>query len=193
MYHPIKIHTVILCLSLYGVTINAQTKFEREYRIKESEAPKLATKFISQGFPDQKIKWYIEESHEGKTFEAKTYYKKNKYSIEFNTQGNVLDIEKKIPFQSLEKNLKDKITTTLKTLFVKHRILKTQIQWKGDQKELLQLLNNTYKDNYPELYEIVIRGKKEKTFKQYELLMNPEGKAIRVLEIIQRTSDNLEF
>ncbi|GAA4274848.1 hypothetical protein GCM10022258_41440 [Aquimarina gracilis] len=177
----------------FGITLQAQTKFEREYRIKKHEAPKAAVAFISKGFSEKKVKWYVEESQDGKTFEAKTNYKKNKYSIEFDTLGNILDIEKKVSFQSLQNVLKSKIISSLNSLFVKHKILKVQIQWKGDQENLLKLIKDTKKENYSELYEIVIKGKKQRTFKMYEILFDSEGKALKVLEIIQRPSDNLEL
>ena len=119
--------------------------------------------------------------------------KKNKYSIEFDTLGNVLDIEKKVAFQALQNEVKNKIISSLNSLFIKHKILKVQIQWKGDQESLLKLITDSKKVKFPELYEIVVKGKKQRAFKLYEILFDPEGKAMKVLEIIQRPSDNLEF
>ncbi len=193
MLRFLKVNIVLFCIGFYGITINAQTKFEREYRIKPHEIPKPAGKFINQVFEGQKIKWYAEESQDGKTFEAKTTYKKNKYSIEFDTHGNVIDVEQKVSFQSLEDGLKSKIRLTFNTLFTKHIILKTQIQWKGDANTLFQLLKNQNAVGYTQLYEIIVKAKKEDTYKMYEVLVDSDGKAIKVLEIVQRTSDNLEF
>ncbi|MDY8137326.1 hypothetical protein [Aquimarina sp. 2201CG5-10] len=173
---------------------HAQTKFEREYRIKVENIPKKAKDFIDQCFFHQKTKWYAEESQDGKTIEAKTLYNDHKYSIEFSTDGNVLDVEKKIKFDNLKTAHKNQITTTLKELFSKYKIIKTQIQWKADNHVLVSLIKDGYTNKQYSLhYEMVIKAKKEKGYHLYEVLFTPNGEAIKILKIVQRNSDNLQF
>ncbi|MBQ0732713.1 hypothetical protein [Aquimarina celericrescens] len=190
-----KIKVIFFCFYLIGVSaVKAQTKFEREYRINAEEAPKAAVTFINDAFDAQKVKWYAEESQDGKTFEAKICYLKIKHSIEFDILGHLIDVERKIKFKSLERELKNKIISTLDNLFTKHKIIKTQIQWKGNPEELLQSIKKQDKNNLPyQLYEIVVKAKKDTVFKMYEILFDINGKTQKVLEITQRPTDNLEF
>ncbi len=191
----VKIKTIFLYCYLLGIlTMKAQTKFEKEYRVKAENAPVPAVTFIHQAFQEKKVKWYAEESQDGKTFEAKICYQKIKHSIEFDPLGNVIDVERKVPFTSLESEVKNNILSTLNHLFKKHKILKTQIQWQGDPEELLQSINKQDKNNLPnQLYEIVLKAKKESVFKMYEILFDGSGNTKKVLEITQRPTDNLEF
>ncbi len=178
----------------YGFTTYGQIKFEREYRIKPEQVPGAAMTFIDSCFKEQKVKWYVEESQDGKTYEAKTFFNNTKYSIEFDTIGNPLDVEQKIAFKRLKNDLKNDITATLDALFVKHQIIKTQIQWKADRETLLKLIKNSSStESYALHYEIILKAKKEGVFKKYEILFDSSGTAQKVLEITQRPTDNLEF
>ncbi len=179
------------CNSFLGVL--GQVKFEREYRIKVDEVPKPAIDFMDIAFDSKRIKWYAEESQDGKTVEGKTRDNHLKYSIEFDTLGNPIDVEMKVPFNMLKENLKNAINNSLDSIYIKHKILKTQIQWKADPKTLVLLIKNQYKNDFDEHYEIVIKAKKKTIFKRYELLFDQNGKVIKELEIIQRNTDNIEF
>ena len=70
----------------------SQEKFEREFRISKEEVPQKAQNFIKQCEFDKKVKWYMEESQDGKAIEAKSYKKNYKYSVEFDMKGNVLEL-----------------------------------------------------------------------------------------------------
>ncbi len=190
-----KIRYYITLIGIILTThIHGQTKFEREYRIKVENVPQEAKDFTDLCFPNQKIKWYAEESHEGNTIEAKTLYHKHKYSIEFTTSGDIQDVEKEIKFGNLNPEHKSEIMYTLEKLFSKYKIIKTQIQWKADNDVLISLIKEGHTNKQYSLhYEIVLKGKKEKGYRIYEVLCTPNGEMIKVLEIVQRNSDNMQF
>ncbi|TSE11343.1 hypothetical protein [Aquimarina algiphila] len=178
----------------FTVFATAQTKYEREYRIQPDIVPPKALSFIDSCFFKNTIRWYAEESQDGKTIEAKTKKNRARFSIEFDTLGNPIDIEKTIHFKTLPKEIKTNITHSLDSVFTKYTIVKTQIQWKADRQTLLSLMQEkASKDSYTTLYEIVIKGKREKNYHLYEVLIDPKGTIIKFLEIVQRNSDNIQF
>ncbi|MHA7057660.1 hypothetical protein ACWGOQ_0010605 [Aquimarina sp. M1] len=172
----------------------SQNKHEKEYRIKSSNVPTLALDFMKQGPFDKKIKWYAEESQDGNSIEAKTCYKKRKYSIEFDTDGNPQDIEQKVSFLSVPENVRKQIKSSLDSIFIKSKVKKTQKQWVGTRSTLISLINKkTTTENYKLNYELVIRGKKEKQYRYYELLYNDTGVLLRILKIVSSNTDNLIY
>ncbi|GAA0729319.1 hypothetical protein GCM10009430_39400 [Aquimarina litoralis] len=176
------------------LSVNAQNKIEKEYRIKPSQVPKEALDFIKKCPFKKKIKWYIEESQNGKSIEAKTFYQKRKYSIEFTSEGEPEDIEIKIPFSELSIDLKKTIQSSLDSIFAKSKIKKTQVQWVSDRATLISLINKkNVKAAYATNYELIVKGKKEKHSHYYELLYSNDGVLLKMLRVVNDNTDNLLY
>ncbi|WP_439127501.1 hypothetical protein [Polaribacter sp.] len=187
---------LILILSFISLqNFFAQEKFEKEYRVKEKEVPKLAAKILQQWNFPKKVKWYAEESNLGKTFEAKTCFNKHKYSFEFNEKGEILDVEKKVKLKSLSIKEQQVIEKVLTKIFKKYRIKKIQIQYSGSEnaiyKQIFQL--NTTQQKPVIKYEIVVKGKKDNKKENFEILINQQGKIEQLMKIKSILSLNLEF
>lgn len=184
----------ILLILLVNCKVFAQQKFEREYRVKEREVPKKSVDFVHQCNFKKKVKWYVEESQDGTTFEAKVYKKKHLYSIEFLENGTLLDVEKKVKFSKLPKDIKKRIHKTLATTFKKYHIKKTQKQWKGNSEKLIQFITKKKKATKEETaFEIVVKGRKNKKYHLFEILFNHKGEILKKLQFSPINSDNLEF
>jgi hypothetical protein len=165
-----------------------------ESRIKAEEAPLKAREFIKRCGLKDKINWYLEKSQQGKSYEAKTSLRNRSFSIEFDTLGNVQDVESTIPFKSLNEPLKNTIEKKFNALFVKYKIKKNQIQWQGDEDVLIELITTGKTEQpYSLSYEIELKAKKEDFMKYYQVLFNEHGEVLEELEIIQSRSENLEF
>lgn len=185
---------LLICMLFTYADSKGQTKFEREYRMNPDEVPEEALTFIKLCFPENSIKWYTEESQDGKTIEAKTRYQNHKYSIEFDLLGNVLDVERTIRFKTLSPIIAKNICTSLDSVFLKYKIVKTQMQWKADKEVIQQLVQKSnIQGDYQLQYELILKGKKEKGYQSYEVLLSKSGRVIKVLPIAQRNSDNIEF
>ncbi len=186
-----------LCVLFFLVSFAAfsQFKFEKEDRVSSGEVPKKAIDFIEKCNFTKKIKWYKEESQLGKTFEAKTCFKKHKYSIEFDTAGTIIDAEVTIKFAKLPSEIQLNIKKTLATVFKKFKIEKTQIQYSGSESGIYKAMFDLKTIHEKELpkYEIVIKGKKAKTYARYEFLFNEKGAVLKELKFVSENSDNLEF
>lgn len=185
---------VALILSMVPKLTSAQQKIEREYAIKPAQVAEQALKFVNQAFDGQRIRWYAEESQKGKSIEAKVKQDGTIYSIEFDEQGNLQDIETLIKFRSLPEKLQQAIMNTLDADFTRIKIYKVQRQWTGADATLQQLLANKKPiEKYTTRYELVIRGNKDKSTSDYEVLVDDEGTLISKSKIIQKDTPHLLF
>lgn len=184
----------LLILTVDGISFS-QEKFEREYRVAPSEVPEKSLQIVKNWDFKNRVKWYAEESNEGKTFEAKVKHEKYKYSIEFSDNGNLIDVEKEVAFSELEENIQKKIKNNLRNKYRKYKFRKTQIQYKGIPSDLknIFLKQPTNHINTRLFYEIVIKAKKDKMYSLYELLVDDNGDLLKELKFKASSFVNLEF
>ena len=190
----INCFTFLLMLFL-SASVLCQVKFEREYRLKSTEVPEKAFHIIEMWKFKKKVKWYAEESQDGKTYEAKVCYKRKKHSIEFKENGDLIDVEKTVKFSELKEEIQRNIEKTLSEKFKKFRIKKVQIQYKGAESAIyakLFQLKSIHEEIIPK-YEIILKGKNEKRFKNFEILFNKDGVIEKKILIKSTDSTNLEF
>ncbi|MDP5105474.1 MAG: hypothetical protein NWQ31_04810 [Polaribacter sp.] len=187
--------TILIVLSIFHFSFFAQQKFEKEYRVKPNEIPLKSLQIIKMWNFEKKVKWFAEESNDGKTFEAKVVYKRDRYSIEFSEEGQILDVEKKVKFSELSSEIQRKIKENLSKKFKKYRIKKVQIQYSGTEtaiyNEVFQL--KTTHERAKINFEIILKAKKENDYALYEILADNKGILIKELKFKQESSLNLEF
>jgi hypothetical protein len=176
------------------INANAQQKFERESRLKPDKVPKQAMQFIEAVDMNTRWKWYFEENFEGNSVEAKTKYSGRRYSVEFDTSGNIQDVEVQIPWNELDENVRRNILKSLDSLYLRHSIIKIQIQYSAEEPVLLAILNNKAEFSESGIqYETEVKGRKTGRPKLYEITFTKEGKLKDISEIIFRSTDNLEY
>ncbi|MFT7442881.1 MAG: hypothetical protein ACI9Q3_001258 [Maribacter sp.] len=187
--------TILIVLAIFHFSFFAQQKFEKEYRINSNEIPVRSLQIIKMWNFKKKVKWFAEESNDGKTFEAKVVYKRHRYSIEFSEEGQILDVEKKVKFSELSGEIQRKIKENLSKKFKKYRIKKVQVQYSGTEtaiyNEVFQLKTTHESTNIN--FEIVLKAKKENDYALYEILTDNKGNLIKELKFKQESSLNLEF
>jgi hypothetical protein len=172
----------------------SQSKYENEKRIKQEEVPQAALTFSQKIAFNKRIKWYKEVSQQGVSFELKTKYKGLRYSIEFDTTGQIQDVEKTIKLKSLDQKTVTTIETSLKEQFQKYKIIKVQKQWVSDPATLVELIEyNATQQAYELKYELVLKGLKDGHKDYFEVLIDANGAIEQILRIVQRNSANLEF
>ncbi|MBE0653074.1 MAG: hypothetical protein IH594_04725 [Bacteroidales bacterium] len=177
----------------------SQEKFEREYRIDYQNVPHKAALFARKCFDDSRIKWYAEESQQGKTIEAKTRGRLPRYSIEFDVDGTLLDVEKTVKFDDLELEVRNNINLSLEEKFRSYKVKKVQIQWIGSNETLIELIStgrseSPYNQNYELIVVAKILGEKyPKGTQLYEILLGSDGRIQKVSRIIPVGNDNLDF
>ncbi|MBW8361204.1 MAG: hypothetical protein K0M56_03340 [Kaistella sp.] len=190
-----KLFSILLIMGCaYSGTLSAQKKFERESRIKEKDVPAKALRFVDEVAGKNSLKWYREEALTGESIEAKFRHNNAKYSIEFDTSGNVADIEITVDWGSLNPGLREAVELKLKSDCLKHQVIKVQKQYTGSESNLLSMLK-TGADN-PSLtvkYELVVRCSKQRKVSLFEYLFSESGKQISASEIIFKNSSHLVY
>ena len=86
---------LILIGVFIGINVaSSQDKQEREHRIRKSQFPEKALEFIQQQLLDAKrIKYYKEIDGAKRSYEVKFKKDRLKYSVEFDEDGNLEDVE----------------------------------------------------------------------------------------------------
>ena len=195
MYFMKSYFLIIIVFNFFMNEYTAQEKFEKEYRIFSNEVPKKSLQTIKIWKLNNKVKWYAEDSNDGKTFEAKVCFKSYDYSIEFATNGSLLDVEKTIKFSELPIQTQQKLKETLAKKFVKFKIKKVQIQYTGTEMQIYKAIfqQKIIQTKAVVHYEIICKAKLKNTYALYELLFTENGDIIKELIFKSLNSLNLEF
>lgn len=179
-----------------GQVIFSQEKFEREYRIQESEVPKKAILFMEQIHTIKKTRWYAEENISFHSYEAKVKINNHLHSFEFDSTGVFEDVEILMKSKEIEEKVLQAIHQYLESIFIRYKFLKIQMQFSKLEEEIILMVNQK-KHNYNEIvkkYEIIVKGKKEnEKSKLYEFTFDELGRFLKFDLIVQRNSDNIEF
>jgi hypothetical protein len=189
------LHSVLIMMAAFvWIPCHAQKKYEREYAIKQSAVPEKAVEFVRSVFEKEKIHWYGEESLDATTLEAKLKSGGKQYSIEFDQSGEIQDVELLTKFSRIDPKARETIHKKLKKEFTKYKVVKTQIQYKGNKSNLKKAIQS---EQVPEAvnihYELVLNAVKEKVMNYFEVLCDQNGSVVSIHEIVQRNSDNLIY
>ena len=178
-----------LCLNGFG-----QEKLEKESRLKSSEVPTKARRLVDNILNKKKLKWYLEEGLTEKSIEAKFILMNKKYSVEFDTDGNLQDIEIEVKWNTLTPIQKERIQQKLTTSCQRFAIRKVQEQYLA--KDVIGLIkNNRWNDlnQIPSRHELVVKCKNTSLVKLVEYLFSDKGELISNSNIIFKNATHLEY
>jgi len=170
----ITIATILLSIQVG----HSQYKYEREHRILKSQFPALAIANIEQNVTDfKRIKFYKETDSTKISYEAKLKKDKLWYSIEFNEEGTLEDIEILIKPTDIPNDTYAKILDYLNNNFTKYKIKRLQQQYPSNNEVVEDIFKNAFQNLMlpSNNYEIVVVGKKEKGYLDYEILFDADG------------------
>lgn len=177
-------NTVLMALVFMTILLSSkdgfgQEKWEKESRINSEEVPVISLVFVDSLNFTRKVKWYREEGLAGVSIEAKSKKEGHKISVEFDSTGNIEDIEIQVEWKTLSDGLKDRINTQLDQECLRHKIQKVQIQYSGEPTALLNKMNNGNQSGAVKTnYELVIKCKTTDGVALYEYLVSYEGQVI---------------
>jgi hypothetical protein len=161
----------------------SQSKNEKEERVSVSEFPEVAHSYFN-GISNQvkHIKFYKETDSVKYSFEAKFKLNKLYYSIEFDTIGNLEDIEIIIKEKRIPKLVFKNMMSFFNSNFDKVHIIKIQAQYtnnseKSDQQFINETLNNTTKKN--DYFEIIAEVKQYRNRKLKEFTFKNNGEFVK--------------
>lgn len=194
MFKIFIVYISILLFVFYSTSVNCQQKYEKESRLNHKDVPSVSLEFINTLEIKSRVKWYYEEGLKSKTIEAKFKYNNKRHSVEFDTIGNIQDIEIKMMWKELPSQLKHSIHSQLNSICSRHKISKIQVQYSGSRSILLSVLKNEEKSkNFTKNYEIIAKCVNDKKTELFEYLFSNEGKLLESSLIIFKNSSNLEY
>ena len=158
----------------------SQVKNEKEDRIHASEFPEKTSTYFNTISQDVKyLKYYKETDGSKKSYEVKFKYRREHYSVEFDTLGNLEDIEVVIKKKHIPKEIKTVIWRYFENNFKKTTLVKVQKQYvnttKNTDKQFIRhILEKPF--NKHTHFEIIAEIKTKKTHELREFTFDRNGK-----------------
>ena len=151
----------LIIIFLFPITLFAQS----DKSVSVKNVPQTIPEHILKNYPSHtNVSYFIEKNADTMFYEADFTYLKQKYSLLFDTLGNVFEIEIEISFKKLTESVKKLIEEKFSLDLKKYKIKKAQaVDYRGMM-----------------LYEIQVRGTKNKDVDFYEYYFNRSGKFIKV-------------
>ncbi|NNC62379.1 MAG: hypothetical protein HKO11_08570 [Eudoraea sp.] len=175
-----KYSILILALSFLCCSPTfAQAKYEREFRIRKSQFPQNALEQIEDQIKDaRRLRFYKEIDSATISFEAKFKKDRLHYSVEFNSEGELEDIEVLIKEVDIPTDVFASVSDYLKGNCLNFKIRRLQQQYPVTEK---QKMGKVIRDAFQNLilpyinYEMVVFCKTAAGREEYEYLFNSEG------------------
>lgn len=171
----------------------SQNKIERELGVKPREVPTAAKDWLNDAFEDvRKPKWYLEYSQNGKSYEAKFHYNGHFHSVEFDSSGNVEDVEIEIKEAEVSREVWKEIKAYFESNYEQVKVEKIQRQFTGSKSDLEDFFDEDETEGIVTRYEIVYQGKNN-LWELWEALFDDSGYFVSKLKVQIRPSHNLIF
>jgi hypothetical protein len=168
-------YLALLCaLSSWG-----QAKYEREFRIKKSEFPENAYALIEKEIKEaRRVRFYKEIDSVTVSYEAKFKKDRLHYSAEFNTKGELVDIEVLIKPVDIPEEVFGAISAHVARECENFRIRRLQQQYPiRDDRPIGKVIRDAFQNLIlPYInYELIISCKADAGRVEYEYLFDAEG------------------
>ncbi|WP_411029023.1 hypothetical protein [Spongiimicrobium sp. 3-5] len=191
-------YSLFLILFLFiSFGVFAQNKYEREHRILKKQFPKNALAFVEAKLEGAKrVRFYRELDSAKTSFEVKFKKDRLHYSVEFDENGNLEDVEITISEIDLPNESWANIKAYLNKNFKKTKVRKIQQQYttSGHQTSEETLRNAFQNLLIPSLnYEIIVAGKKRKNFELFEVLFDASGNFIKIRKSLPANYDHVLY
>lgn len=188
--------TVLFFLFFSHLGWGQQSKYEREYRITQEVFPKKAHALLSEYLNQAKrIRFYREIGNAKESYEAKFKRGRLRYSVEFDVDGTLEDVEFIIKESDIPEETWHHILTYLEAHFPKFRLKKIQQQHplfnQNPEKTLHEAFQNLMLPYVN--YELVFSAKRDNLFETYEALFNSEGKLVKLQKSFSPSYDHIQY
>lgn len=190
-----KFFTVWL-LVLVPCIIWCQNKYEQEFRITKSAFPSEALDLVSPYLKDVKrLRFYHEVDSTKKSYEVKFKKDRLRYSIEFDQEGHLEDVEFLIKKVDVPEESWTRIEDYLKNNFQKFRIKKIQQQYPIGENIPETILKQAFQNLILEYinYELIFTSKGEKGYQTYEALFSSSGTLLKLRESLPVSYDHILY
>ena len=171
----------------------SQEKIEKESGIKASQVPSPAKEWLEDAFENvDKPKWYLELSQQGKSYEAKFKYNNHFHSVEFDSLGNVQDVEIELKESELNPEIWKEIQAYFDSDYLEVKVEKIQRHLAGSPSDLEDYFDEEESEGIITRYEIVYQGKND-LWELWEAIFDKNGVFLSKLKVQIRTNHHLIF
>jgi hypothetical protein len=192
-----RFKVLILLFITLGAAAHSQVKYEREFRILREQFPQASLESV-QPYLDgvRKLRFYKEIDSSRRSYEIKFKKDRLHYSVEFNEQEALEDVEVIIKPVDIPEEAWTTITKDLDSKWSKYKVRKIQQQY---PREAFTSDSDTFQKAFqnlilPEIrYEIVVRGKTEDGYRDYELLYDATGDLLLMRESLPPNYDHVLY
>lgn len=187
---------VIWLFALVPCIVSAQNKYEQELRIEKSAFPAKALELVSPYLEDVKrVRFYHEVDSIKKSYEVKFKKDRLRYSIEFDQEGYLEDVEFLIKEVDIPEESWTQIENYLKNNFQKFRIKKIQQQYPVGKNTPETTLKQAFQNLILEYinYELIFTSKGKKGYRTYEALFSSAGKLLKLRESLPVSYDHILY
>ncbi len=190
-----RITFLILVLLATSVLCFGQKKQEQEFRIDKNELPQNVLTELSGYLKEAKrLRFYKELDGEKSSYEVKFKKDRLRYSVEFDENGKLEDVEFIIEPTDIPEDTLEQIARHLISKHGKYRIKKIQQQYlNGDdtQKTLQDAFQNLI---LPDVrYELIIATKDKEGYSEYEITFDALGKHLLTRKSVNTKYDHVLF
>ncbi len=190
--------TILLTFGLFSTAFSQSEKNEVERSVNRNDMPEKVLSIIDEFWPNLRgIKYYEQTDGEETTYEVKFEWQGDQYSIEFSTEGYVLDVEKLITFEDIPESTRNAITRDLDGQFNKFRFTRIQLQFIAadedgvDDSDFIDDILESDSEDYEIRYEIELDGENRRELGSFEMLYNESGTLLEKRRILRRSLDNI--
>jgi hypothetical protein len=177
------------------IEFSAQTKVEKEERVKDKEVPEVAFKTIEDNVkPRTKVRWYFQQDGDKKVYEAKFEHFQKQFSVEFNTNAKIYNVEIIVQEDNINKEIYENIETECNSIFEDYTLIKIQTEYLGEPDDLIDIIEDYEIDEDLESrYEIEVNAKIENQRNMYELIFDYKGELISKRKIKTKSTDIFDY
>jgi hypothetical protein len=181
--------------SIASPAVQAQDKYERETNVKPAEVPDAARNWLRDAFEAVKSpKWYKEIYESGYSYEAKFKWRGQYYSVEFDPEGKLQDVEIEIDFADLPLRVRQNITGYMSATYRRFDISRLQIQYSGAPGDLEDFFDEGERNAVTIRYEIEYTATASDAPTHYrEGLFDDTGNFLKSRRVILPPTENLIF
>ena len=188
------ISLILLTSAAYGQS----EKNEMEDSISGSEMPEKALETLEEFWPDMSdIRFFAQTDGDVEIFEAKLEWRGKSYSIEFTSDGAIIDVEQLIEMDEITTSDREAIESYLESEFKRVRVTRLQRQYIADDDDgvddenFIDDILEEDEEDYKVRYEIEVEGNTGDEIGAFELLFDQSGQIIQRRRIVRRSLDNI--
>ena len=185
----------LLCAS--ATMAQGKYKYEREYRIKKNQFPNKAHALLQNKVKEaRKVKYYREVDSSKVSYSAKFKLDRLAYKAEFDSAGTLENIEILIKEVDMPNESLNSIQKHLNSKFSKYRTLKIYQQYNvAEFNTIEETLFNAFQNLLlPAVkYDLLIAGKREKGFEDFEVLFDSEGNYLSMRKSLPANYDHVLY